>query len=543
MPARLTDLFSTKTARQFCRALFYLTLCLLLGGCAEIREFYTETEDTRLEITVYCDGLQYITRAESGSTVEEALKALDITLGEADTVTPALSLPIPSDGVIRVTRVTTEETVSEVTLPFGSQTVRNESLPDGETRVIQQGENGLQQVTTRYTYEDGALTSKAVVNSVIVKEAVPEILMQGAKAEYSPIKISGKLVYIADGSAWLMEGSTENRTPLVSTGDLDGRVLDLSDDGRWLLFSRAGQTTEVNSLWMLDLSDWNAEPISLRVENVIHFAAWLPGDARRFIYSSVEPSEEAPGWKASNDLRTQYVADDGMLMSSEVLLEGSSDGTYSWWGTEYELSDDARRLLYADAENIGVIDRLSGEKTELLRFTPYEKARSDWAWIPGVCWNADNDGFYYTFHGKADGTLQTYDAADYHIAFYDTLTGENSVLIENAGIFSYPAASPRFSDGDAYLAYLQTDLPQQPESERYRIVITDELGGNSRVVYPVESGSGFVTPQTLIWSPGDDKRSSWIAFLQQGNIWLVNPFAGIYNQITSDGTITKIIWE
>ena len=63
------------------------------------------------------------------------------------------------------------------------------------------------------------------------------------------------------------------------------------------------------------------------------------------------------------------------------------------------------------------------------------------------------------------------------------------------------------------------------------------------MVYPVESGSGFVTPQTLIWSPGDDKRSSWIAFLQQGNIWLVNPFAGIYNQITSDGTITKIIWE
>ncbi len=539
MSVRKKERLSPNTARQFCRALFYLIFCLLLSSCAEIREFYTETSGSQLEIKVFCDGMQYITRAESSATVEDVLN----TLGIADIVTPILSRPVPADGIIRVTRVTTEEVVSEVTLPFRSQTVSNESLPDGETRIIQQGENGLQQITTRYTYEDGALTSKAVVNAVIVKEAVPEILMQGAKAAYSPIKISGKLVYIADGNAWLMEGSTENRTPLVSTGDLDGRVLDLSNDGKWLLFSRAGKTTEINSLWMLDLSDWNAEPISLRVENVVHFASWLPGDARRFIYSSVEPSEEAPGWKANNDLRTQYVANDGMLMSSEVLIEGSENGNYSRWGTEFKLSSDARRLLYADAENIGIIDRLSGEKAELIRFTPYEKARSDWAWIPGVCWNADNDGFYYTFHGKADGTLQTYDAADYHIAFYDHLTGENTVIIENAGIFSYPSVSPRFSDGESYLAYLQTDLPQQPESERYRIVLTDEFGGNARVVYPIESGGGFVTPQDLIWAPGSEKQSSWIAFLQQGNIWLVNPFAGIYNQITSDGTITKIIWE
>ena len=89
-------------------------------------------------------------------------------------------------------------------------------------------------------------------------EPIPEILMRGAKAEYAPIKINGRLIYISDGNAWMMEGSTENRTPLVSSGDLDGRVLDLSSDGQWLLFSRTGRSTEVNGLWMLDLSDWNA---------------------------------------------------------------------------------------------------------------------------------------------------------------------------------------------------------------------------------------------------------------------------------------------
>ena len=39
------------------------------------------------------------------------------------------------------------------------------------------------------------------------------------------------------------------------------------------------------------------------------------------------------------------------------------------------------------------------------------------------------------------------------------------------------------------------------------------------------------------------EQASWIAFLVDGNIFLINPFAGISNQITSDGTITKFIWE
>ena len=376
-----------------------------------------------------------------------------------------------------------------------------------------------------------------------MKEPVPEILMRGARAEYAPIRITGKLIYISDGNAWMMEGSTENRTPLVSTGDLDGRILDLSSDGKWLLFSRTGRTTEVNGLWMLDVSDWNAEPISLRVSNVLHFAAWLPGNTRRFVYSTVEPSDQTPGWKAVNDLRMQFVSDTGMLMTQEEILAPEQSGMYSWWGTEFALSEDARQLLYASPENIGIVDRLSGEKQVLLRYMPYEKTRSDWAWIPGFCWNSEYNGFYFTFHGTADGNVQTYEPSDYHIAFYDLQTGTFKTLIKSAGLFSYPSISPIFSGGKSYLAWMQTDLPQQVESERYRIMMSDTDGSNERVVYPARGSSGYITPQHLVWSPDTTEDSSWIAFLSDGNIWLVNPFAGIYNQITSDNSITKFIWE
>ena len=176
-------------------------------------------------------------------------------------------------------------------------------------------------------------------------------------------------------------------------------------------------------------------------------------------------------------------------------------------------------------------------------FTPYEKTRSDWAWIPGVSWNSENNGFYFTFHGKTNGEIQTFDPTDYHIAFYDLDTGEFRTVIENAGLFSYPTVSPRFSNGKTYLTWLQTELPQQVESERYRIMISDLDGENVRTVYPSKSSSGYITPQHLIWSPGENQSSAWIALLSDGNIWLVNPFAGIYNQITSDGTVSRFIWE
>lgn len=525
------------------QTILYLLVCLLLTGCAELRNFYTNDQPQLREINILCDNKHYISKVSSTATVSEALQAVGINPGERDIVNPALSMSIPADGNIRVIRVTTEDITTEQVIPFQNQTVRNESLPDGETRMIQQGQNGTRQITTRFTYEDGVQTNKSIVSVLTIKEPVPEILMRGAKAEYAPIKINGRLIYISDGNAWMMEGSTENRTPLVSTGDLDGRVLDLSSDGQWLLFSRTGRSTEVNGLWMLNLSDWNAEPISMRVSNVLHFASWLPGDTRRVIYSTVEPSDQAPGWKALNDLRMQFVSDTGMLLTQEEILDSDDSGTYHWWGTEFSLSADARRLIFATPETIGTVDRLNGEKQELIRFTPYEKTRSDWAWIPGFCWNAENTGFYFTFHGKSTGDVQTYDPTDYHIVFFDLNSGEMNTVVNNAGLFSYPSVSPEFSNGKSYLAWLQTELPQQVESERYRIMISESDGTRPRTVYPSRGSSGYIMPQHLVWSPGNMESSAWIGFLIDGNIWLVNPFAGVYNQITSDNSISKFIWE
>ena len=74
-------------------------------------------------------------------------------------------------------------------------------------------------------------------------------------------------------------------------------------------------------------------------------------------------------------------------------------------------------------------------------------------------------------------------------------------------------------------------------------MLSDPSGENARTVYPPAGTSGYITPQHLTWGPGSTEQSAWIAFLSDGNIWLVNPFAGISNRITTDAAITRFIWE
>jgi uncharacterized protein YabE (DUF348 family) len=79
-----------------------------------------------------------------------------------------------------VTRLEESFEVEQVTLPFPQQTLRNEALPQGETRLLQPGENGLQEITYRIVTEEGVEISRTPVKSQIVDEPKPEILMVGA---------------------------------------------------------------------------------------------------------------------------------------------------------------------------------------------------------------------------------------------------------------------------------------------------------------------------------------------------------------------------
>jgi len=143
---------------------------LLLAGC---RSPNLQQED--MQITVNVDGQSIQHELPAGSNVEEALERAGIEKGESDRVEPPLYTLLADGEQIQIVRVSEIFETEEEIIPFERQIVRNESLPEGETRLIQLGQNGLQEITYRSVYEDGIEISDALVKTVIVHEAIPEI--------------------------------------------------------------------------------------------------------------------------------------------------------------------------------------------------------------------------------------------------------------------------------------------------------------------------------------------------------------------------------
>ena len=302
------------------------TLCswiLVIGLLTSCRSPQVSGADITIHISA--DGQSRPVIVPAGSTVSQALQAAGIRIESLDRAEPPLYTVMNSGDEIKLTRVKEMFETEEQILPFERQTVRNESLPEGQTRLVQAGVNGVQELTYRQVLEDDVEISRSVVKTVILQEAVPEIVMIGAQSSFAPLPIPGKLVYLAGGNAWLIDTSTANRTPLVTTGDLDGRVFELAPNGSYLIFTRKSTKPadrEINTMWAVRATP-GSKLFSTSVSNVVHFADWIPNTSS-FAYSTVEPRSTAPGWQANNDLH-RYSISTG---EKRKILDASSGGVY-----------------------------------------------------------------------------------------------------------------------------------------------------------------------------------------------------------------------
>ncbi len=84
-------------------------------------------------------------------------------------------VPEPED-VVEVKPETESEAV-----PFGREERRTDKLNKGETKVVQQGVEGVKTITYEVTYTNGQVTSRKKVSESITQEAVKEIVEIGIK--------------------------------------------------------------------------------------------------------------------------------------------------------------------------------------------------------------------------------------------------------------------------------------------------------------------------------------------------------------------------
>jgi hypothetical protein len=255
------------------QSLFAIILAFsLLTSC---RSPQIASDDITIGITA--DGESRNVTVPAGSTVNQAIQASGLTVGNLDRTEPPLYTVVSNGNSITITRVKEVFETEDQVIPFERQVVRNESLPEGETRLVQAGANGKEELTYRRVLENEVEISKSVVKSVILQEAVPEIVMVGAQSSFAPLPVPGKLAYLAGGNAWIIDTSTANRTPLVTTGDLDGRIFEVSPNGTYLLYTRkSGKPAdqEINTLWAVKTN--GGKPFNTGASNVVHFAAWIP---------------------------------------------------------------------------------------------------------------------------------------------------------------------------------------------------------------------------------------------------------------------------
>jgi hypothetical protein len=525
------------------RFLFLLSIGLLLASCQS-----PQVSQGNITVSIKADGQTQQLDLPAGSTVGDALTAADITTGNLDKITPPLYAILSDGDAIQIARVREEFETEDVVIPFEHQVVRNESLPEGEIRLVQPGSNGKQEITYRRVYEDGVETTKSVVKTVILQDAVPEIMMVGVQAAFAPLQIPGKLAYLAGGNAWLMEGSTSNRKPLVTTGDLDGRIFTLSPDGSLLLFTRKSKKPadqEINTLWVVS-TDGKAAPISLGVANVVHFAAWVPSARFSVAYSTVEPRAQAPGWQANNNLFVMRVGLGGTPFKPRELIETNFGGAYGWWGTTFAYSPGGSLLAYIRPDGIGLVNLEDGSLQPLLDITPLQ-TRSDWAWLPGLSWGADGRTLYFVTHAPPPSLVNPEDSPYFDLSAASLASAATVDLAQQTGMFAYPSAS-REQDIEAEksyrVAFLQAIFPAQSETSRYRVVVMDRDGSNRQVVFPPKDSPGL-DPQTPAWAPQavQGQMGDFLALVYQGNLWLVDTGNAQSWQITGDGLISRIDWK
>jgi resuscitation-promoting factor RpfB len=142
------------------------------------------------ELTLITNG-KTISIESSARTVGEALAEAGIPLVGLDYSIPTEREPLPTDGQIRVVRVTEAMQLAQKPIPFESELQASADVPIDQTQILQPGETGLTVQRVRIRYEDGEEVSRLTEDETMVRPPKTRILAYGTKIEVKTATVDG----------------------------------------------------------------------------------------------------------------------------------------------------------------------------------------------------------------------------------------------------------------------------------------------------------------------------------------------------------------
>ena len=508
------------------KSAWLLWLTLLLAACVTLPA-------APRHVTLIADGTRQQLETEAPN-VRALLAEAHVTLSGLDRVTPPETAALKDGMTVKVTRVLQyTETLTE-TLPFGRRTVRDATLPEGETRLLESGQPGILTRIYRITTEDGQETEHVLISEQITRPPQDEVQLIGTKQQVRTVPITGTLAYLSRQDAWLMRGSNRSPRRLTTLGDLDGQVFELSPDGQKLLFTRAITTGEgINTLWYALTTEAHPQPIPLNLRNIL-WAGWSP-DGVHLAWTTAEPSDAQPGWRGQNDLWTAVLGARHRLISKRQLLAPTAGGGYGWWGTRYAWSPNGKSLAYSTPSAVGVVSVRDRQRIPRLTFPPY-RTQSDWAWNPALAWDPSGEFLATVSHGPAPDNSDPEDSPVFNLWVLRANGAFSVEMASEVGMWAAPQYAP---DGETLL-FGKAQVPYQSDLGPYTLCTQDRDGSNQTCFTSGDEDQTLaIESPTWQWSPDGGN----ITFVQRGDIFQLTLADQTIQPLSDDGGILRLSWR